>query len=350
MSARATHADVPLVAHVVHALRTGGLENGLVNLINRTPRERYRHVVVCLTGHDTFAARITREDTELFTLEKREGKNPSMYFRLWRLLRRLQPDIVHTRNMATLEAQLPAALAGVPCRIHGEHGRDTTDLDGDNSRYQWLRKAYRPLVHHFIPLSRELEAYLRLRIGVPAHRITRIRNGVDSARFHPPENGRLPLPFDDLAPDSVVIGTVGRMEAVKDPMNLVRAFLLLLENRPQWRRRLRLVMIGNGSLYADLRATLCEAHAEQLVWMPGDRDDVPEILRGLDLFALPSLVEGISNTLLEAMATGLPVVATQVGGNPELVDEDRTGRLVPRADPKALAQALANGVEEDDDE
>ena len=92
MTARATRAHVPLVAHVVHALRTGGLENGLVNLINRTPRDRYRHAVVCLTGHDTFAARIAREDTKLFALDKREGKDPSMYFRLWRLLWRLQPD------------------------------------------------------------------------------------------------------------------------------------------------------------------------------------------------------------------------------------------------------------------
>ncbi|MDZ7829191.1 MAG: glycosyltransferase [Halofilum sp. (in: g-proteobacteria)] len=183
------HDDTLLVAHVVHSLRTGGLENGLVNLINRMPAERYRHAVICLTDHDRFAERIERDDVPLFALNKREGKDPALYFRLWRTLRRLQPDLVHTRNLATVEAQLPAWLAGVPARIHGEHGRDMADLTGANRRYRLLRRILRPLVHHYIPLSRDLEGYLRDAIGVRPERMTRITNGVDVERFHPDARG-----------------------------------------------------------------------------------------------------------------------------------------------------------------
>jgi hypothetical protein len=106
------------VAHIVHGLRVGGLENGLINLINRTPRGRYRHAIICLTDYDRFFERIERPDeVDVFSLNKRDGKNPAMYLRLWRLLRQLRPDIVHTRNLAALEAQLFASLAGVPVTV-----------------------------------------------------------------------------------------------------------------------------------------------------------------------------------------------------------------------------------------
>lgn len=334
-------AAAPLIVHLVHRLDVGGMENGLVNLINRLPPERYRHAVVCMTGFTDFARRIERPDVGLHALHKRPGKDPAVYVRLWRLLRRLRPDIVHTRNLATLEGMLPAALAGVPGRVHGEHGRDVHDLDNTRRRYRWLRRAYRPLVQRYIALSAELDDYLRGAVGVPAARITRIYNGVDTARFHPPAAARDPLPVAGFAgPDEVVIGSVGRMEAVKDPLNLVRAFLLLLERRPQARAHLRLVMVGDGPLRVRALELLERGGAARLAWLPGSRDDVPALLRALDVFVLPSLAEGISNTVLEAMACARPVVATRVGGNPELVVEGGTGRLVPRADPQALAAAL----------
>ncbi|HHQ42191.1 MAG TPA: sugar transferase, partial [Chromatiales bacterium] len=137
----------PLVAHVIYRLQTGGLENGLVNLINRLPRERFRHAVVCLTEATAFAARIEREDVRVHELRKREGNDPALLWRLWRLFREMRPAIVHSRNLAALEAQLPAALAGVPCRIHGEHGWDVHDPDGRSRRYRLVRRLYRPFVH-----------------------------------------------------------------------------------------------------------------------------------------------------------------------------------------------------------
>src|SRR5262249_55664270 len=130
------------------------------------------------------------------------------------------------------------------------------------------------------------------------------------------------------------------MQVVKDQLTLVKAFLHLLKTEQNAHERLRLVMVGDGPLREEARQLLRQAHAEHLTWLPGERADIPTVMRALDVFVLPSLAEGISNTILEAMASGLPVVATRVGGNPELVDAGRTGLLVPAANPVAMAEAL----------
>jgi glycosyltransferase involved in cell wall biosynthesis len=130
------------------------------------------------------------------------------------------------------------------------------------------------------------------------------------------------------------------MQTVKDQTNLAHAFVLAVDAEPSLRERLRLVMIGDGPLRRESLAILEAAGLAELAWLPGERKDIPDVMRGLDCFVLPSLGEGISNTILEAMASGLPVIATAVGGNPELVQEGLTGHLVPAADPGALARAI----------
>lgn len=331
----------PLIAHIIYRLDIGGLENGLVNLINRMPAGRYRHAIICLTGYSSFRDRIQRDDVACYALHKQPGKDLRVLWRLFRLLRQLKPAIVHTRNLATLEGVLPAALAGVRCRVHGEHGRDVEDMDGSSVKHQWFRRFFRPFVSRYIPLSRDLEQYLHEKIGVPPARMTQIYNGVDSKTFHPATSAREPLPLAGFAgPDSVIVGTVGRMQTVKDQLTLVRAFLRVVQAEPGARERLRLVLVGDGPLRAEAEKLLAEAGASNLAWLAGARHDIPELLRGLDVFVLPSLAEGVSNTILEAMASGLPVVATRVGGNPELVEEGVTGMLVPAADPAAMAGAI----------
>jgi glycosyltransferase involved in cell wall biosynthesis len=130
------------------------------------------------------------------------------------------------------------------------------------------------------------------------------------------------------------------MQTVKAQTLLARAFVRALELEPSLRDRLRLVMVGEGPLRAECQALLDAAGVASLAWLPGERDDVPDVMRGLDCFVLPSLAEGISNTILEAMACGLPVLATAVGGNVELVDDGVTGALVAGADVDALAAGL----------
>jgi sugar transferase (PEP-CTERM/EpsH1 system associated) len=231
-------------------------------------------------------------------------------------------------------------------RIHGEHGREVDDLDGTNIRRRIERRLYKPFVHQYIALSQDLASYLHHKIGVPTSRIAQIHNGVDSALFHPAREHRDPLPHPDFSGSGrFVIGTVGRMQAVKDQLTLARAFVRVMQAMPGAEQRLRLVMVGDGPLREPVRMLLAEAGIDKYAWLPGNRDDIARIMRSFDLFVLPSLAEGISNTILEAMACGLPVLATAVGGNPELIQAGVTGTLVPRDDPESMARAIGTYAE-----
>lgn len=331
----------PLVAHVLHRFDVGGLENGVVNLINQLPAQRFRHAVIALTEVSEFRRRVQRDDVQFFALDKPPGQGLRVAPRMVSLLRRISPAIVHTRNLAALEMTLPAAWAGVPARVHGEHGWDTSDPDGRSRKFRLVRRFYRPFVHRYVALSRHLQRYLVDAVGVPGERVEQIYNGVDTRRFHPAAAGREPIagsPF--AAPEFWLVGTVGRLQAIKDQVLLARAFVRALELDPGARGRLRLVVAGDGPLRAQVEQVLHDGGAESLAWLAGSREDVPQVLRGLDAFVLPSLAEGISNTILEAMATGLPIVATAVGGNVELIEDGATGRLVPAGVVDTLAQAM----------
>ena len=335
-------ADRPLVAHVVYRFDTGGLENGLVNLINHMPADRYRHAVIALTQVTDFRQRVKRPDVQFIALDKPPGHAVKLYPRLVTLFRQLKPDVVHTRNLAALECALPAWWAGVSVRVHGEHGRDVEDKDGTNRKYQWLRRAYRPWVTHYVALSRDLAGYLTDKVGVPPGRLSQVYNGVDTARFHPAEGPARPpegCPFDPAR--HWLVGTVGRMQTVKDQPMLARAFVRLLARHPALRERVRLVMAGSGPLLAEVQRIVAEAGIADLCWLPGERTDVADVMRALSCFALPSQAEGISNTILEAMASGLPVVATDVGGNTELVEAGSTGLVVAPMNDEAMADAIA---------
>ncbi len=338
-----TRTEIPLIVHVIHRLDVGGLENGLINLINNIPKDRYRHAIVCLQGYTDFSKRLKRDDVALYDIAKRCGHDFGAYWRLFRLFRKLRPTIVHTRNLSALESQVIAALAGVHARVHGEHGRDSYDLYGQNRKYNLLRRLIRPFVSHYIAVSQDLQNWLIATIGVSPNRVSAICNGVDNVRFHPVKTMRDTLgPVGFFQPDSIVIGSVGRMAAVKDYPTLVRAFLRLLELAPELHERLRLLIVGDGESRAACQELLQQQGATQLAWLTGERIDIPELMAAMDIFVLPSLGEGFSNTLLEAMATGLPVVATHVGGNPELVRAGVTGTLVPSANVETMAQALLN--------
>jgi sugar transferase (PEP-CTERM/EpsH1 system associated) len=331
----------PLVLHVVYRFDVGGLENGVVNLINQMPASGYRHAVLALTEATDFRHRIRRDDVPVLALHKPPGHGFWHYPSLFRLMRQWRPAIVHTRNLAALEVVVPAWAAGVPVRIHGEHGRDIDDLDGTNRKYQWLRRLYRPFVSHYVSLGDELTDYLNRRVGVAPSSVTQIWNGVDTTHFTPSEGAPVTIegcPFDGNR--HWLVGTVGRMQAVKDQPTLARAFVLAMQHRPALRERARLVMIGEGPMRAESRAILEAAGLSELAWLPGERDDVAHVMRGLSCFVLPSLAEGISNTILEAMAAGLPVIATAVGANAALVQHGETGEIIPPADPEALAACI----------
>ena len=336
----------PLIAHVIYRLGVGGLENGLVNLINQLPSEAYRHAIICLKDSTNFKGRLKRNDVDIYHLNKKEGQDWSSYIKLYKLFKQIKPSIVHTRNLGTIEYQVPAWLAEVKHRVHGEHGWDVFDPDGTNIKYQRIRRLIKPLIHRFIPLSKHLESYLTEKIHVSDERITRICNGVDTRVFYPLPGNKTALagcPFS-FNRDEIVIGTVGRMHGVKDQLTLVKAFIQICEQYPELNAKLKLLIVGEGPLKARAEQMLEESQLSEQTWLPGERSDIAEILRHLDIFILPSQAEGISNTILEAMATGLPVIATDVGGNPELVIDGMTGCLVGPNNSELMAEKIMDYV------
>jgi glycosyltransferase involved in cell wall biosynthesis len=359
----------PLIAHIVHRFDVGGLENGLVNVVNGLPEDEFRHTIVALTKASDFRNRVRRADVQIVELKKRAGKDPSAYLRLFRVLRELRPTVLHTRNVGTLDCQVIGSLAGVRVRLHGEHGWDTHDPDGMNRKYLRRRRTMNPLVHGFVCVSKDIEQWLIERVGIPVRKVTRICNGVDIRRFTPSRwplvdrrwseapggagddrrssegEGAAVLPWgagwgDGSDPRKVVVGSVTRFSDIKDPLNLVHAFVLARRGVATAGIDLRLAMIGDGPLWQQSRAALDNQGESGAAWLPGARSDVPALLRVFDVYALGSLREGISNTILEAMASGLPVVASATGGNLELIVGGQTGMLVPPGDTPALAKAL----------
>ena len=322
------------------------MQNGLVNIINRLPRERFRHAIISLTESTDFINRVEPK-VVVRDLHKQAGKDLGLYQRTFRVLRELQPDIIHTRNLAALEMQIPAWLAGVKRRVHSLHGWDVGDLHGASKKNQWLNRLVAPLVHSYVPLSAELASYLRCQVGVAENKIESICNGVDTDHFSPTMTRQRvtqgQLQFDE---QSLVIGTVGRLEQVKDQQTLAHSFVHLINQRPELRQRVRLLIVGEGSQRGAIEAILHDGGCLDISWLPGEQHNIAEWLNAMDLFVLPSRAEGISNTILEAMACGLPVLATAVGGNQELVIDGQTGSLVPAMDMAAMAAAMATYIDE----
>ncbi len=327
-----------LIVHLIYRLDIGGMENLLVERINRMPAGAYRHAVVTLAGHTDFARKISKPGVEIHTLGKQAGLSPRTHADLFKLLRRLRPAILHTYNLAGIEYAPAALLAGVPVRVNGLHGRDGADPEGRNWKHKLLRRLMLPFYDCCYANSRDMEAWNRAVIGVPGHKSCLLNNGIDAERFRPLAQGEQRLEFG-FGPACKVIGTVGRVQDVKDHAALVDAFALLRALLPDM--PLRLAIVGDGPLLAPLRDKVRALGLAGLVWMPGARADIPDVMRGLDVYAISSIAEGTPGSVLEAMASGLPVVGTRVGGVPDVIDDGATGQLVPPRDPQAMAEALA---------
>ena len=336
--------NVTHIAHVINRLAVGGMENGVVNLINTLPPERFRHSVVCVKNATDFRDRIQGEDVAMYELKKAEGKDPGVYPRFWRLMRQIRPDIVHTRNLGTLDFAPVAALAGVPIRIHGEHGWEASDIRGSNPRYRRLRKVCDPFIRSYVSVSRDIATWLCDDIGIPIGKIRQIYNGVDLSRFKAGGVGTQ-LPFSQEG-NAFTFGFVGRMDPVKGLDVLVEAFAQLAKRSAAQNRQVRLVMIGDGPERVRCESALRTHGILDQVWLPGAQDDIPAVMRALDAFILPSLNEGISNTILEAMSSSLPIIATDVGGNPELIDSGSHGVLVPPGNAEILAREMENFLDD----
>ena len=350
------------IMHLVQSLEVGGLENGVVNLLNRLSGENFDHVVCCLTHAGKLADRIQSKDIKIVEVGLRTDRFRFPVLTLRRFIRRFAPDILHTRGWSTIDGIFAARIAGVGRVIHGEHGREATDPEGLNRKRKLIRKFLSPMVDHFVTVSEDLRSWLTERVGISALKVTTIHNGVDTRKFAPLDGPassarvlQLPATFSPPSPGSppscdisvlrrelglpveaVLIGTVGRLDPVKDHVSLLRAFAPLARGAEP----ARLIIVGEGPMRSEIESEIRKLRLDESVQMLGERQDIAELLKAFDVFSLTSIAEGISNTVLEAMASGLPVVATRVGGNPELVEHGVSGQLVQAGQVPAMTAAF----------
>lgn len=318
------------VLHIVSCLGRGGMEAGVVKLVTRCDPTRVVADVCTLEPPQAYQELFGGESM-LHELKRGSAFDVRMIAALARIMRRRRVDVVHTHAWGTLlEGWTAARLSRTPYVVHGEHG--TMQLRPLNVRLQRVlwRKADRLLA-----VSGELAGRMAERVGVRRDKIEVIPNGVDTEQFGfiSRADARATLA---LAADVFVVASIGRLVHVKNYPLLVDA-ARAVKNAGV---RAQFLVAGDGPLRGDLERKIADAGLQESVRLLGARNDAPTLLAAADAFALTSWSEGMSNTILEAMAARRPVVATRVGGNPELVDEGKSGILVSPDDPRELAEAL----------
>lgn len=311
------------VVHVSRGLDVGGQERLLIDFARRIDRRRFDLHFVSLTTRGSLASKISDLGWPVTALNQPEGLRPRTIWNLIRFFRRQRCDVLHTHDDKPLVYAAPAArLAGVPRTIHSHHHGP---VDYIQRRQLFLLRCVAVLPDRFVCVSRDSMRYLASQ-GVGTRRLLTVHNGIDLDIF----------PYRTPDPSGPVV-CVARLSPEKDIANLLHAVAAIRPIVPDF----RLEIAGDGPLRDELRRLADTLRLTHAVRFLGEVNDVPALLARARLFVLPSRTEGISLTILEAMARGLPVVATRVGGNPEVVVEGETGLLVPPRDPQALAGALA---------
>lgn len=326
------------ILHILHSLQIGGLENGVVNLINNLNDNRFEHAICCIDTSGPTAEKLGKP-VEIFSLDKGKKRDYLLPFKIAKVIKKIQPDIVHTRNWSAIDGVIGAKLVGIKFVVHGEHGREAADPTGANIVRKKVRKVLNPWISRFITVSAELKNWLVYDIGIPEKKVMQIINGVDTNRFMPPQEKKLAKKEAGFNPDTHIIGIVGRLDPVKDHETLFRAFSILRNEKN--RETLKILVVGTGHMEKMLRGIAEDLNISENVVFAGDTKDVQRFYRCMDVYVLPSIAEGISNTILEAMSSGLPVIATRTGGSPELVDEGMTGFLFTPGDCKELAGRIS---------
>ena len=321
------------VLHVLHQLAVGGAENGVVNIVNRMDSERFIPMIVTFVPGGKLRERVDESRVKVIEyLNKRLGNDWRLPVQLAKIFRKERPHIVHTHAWGTLcEGWIAVKLARVPVWIHGEHGTmEEKPFNRRIQRYLWRR------ADQVLAVSGVLANRLATTMHFPRKHIRAIVNGVNLSQFQPGlavESLRASL---KLSRDTRIVGIVGRLEPVKDHATFLQAMAYVVARYSN----VCALIIGDGSLNLSLQQQVEKLKLTQHVRFLGRRDDIPQLLNLMDVFVLSSRSEGMSNTILEAMATGLPVVATHVGGNPEIVQDGETGMLVESDNSRELADSI----------
>jgi sugar transferase (PEP-CTERM/EpsH1 system associated) len=330
------------IMHVLDNLGTGGTQIALANLIERMDQVRFEHVLcgmrpLDISGPNYFDIRLPQGLVRTVSLRRRAANSKAQVASLSRLIHEIKPDIVHSRNWSAIEGVIAGRLIRTRAIVHSEHGLDSVSIEKEPWRRIVFRRLAFELADRVVCVSHQLRGIHSRRTGFPQHKMTVIHNGVDTKRYYPNPAIRTQIREELKIPENdFCIGCVGNLTPVKDYMTVFNAIEKVAKVCTDW----RLVIIGKGPELPKLQHWL-STHAElrSRVAFLGLSERVPEMLNAMDMYVLSSITEGISNSLLEAMATSLPVTVTCTGGNPEVVVESH-GLLFPVGDFSTLAEHI----------
>ncbi len=319
------------IVHVLSSFGVGGQERVALDLAIGQKQRGHRVSVISLAPppDGAMADEFREHGIAVDRVEKRGGLDPTLVPRLARVLRQLRAQVVHTHNPLPLIYGAPAARIAGAAAIHTKHGRNPA---GRANRL--LRRAAAQLAHAFVAVSETTAEQAREQHDAPRSRMHTIANGIRLDRYHPDTEARAAARVELGLGDATVVGHVGRLDSYKNQAMLVRAMAPMLSSR------VRLVIVGDGPARGEVEAAIAALPDPRWVVMTGRRMDVPRLMPAFDVFALSSQTEGLPLVVPEAMAAGLPIVTTAVGGIPTVIDEGETGLLVP-VDEIALRKALA---------
>lgn len=332
------------IMHVLDRLASGGMERSLLKVISGQDPDVFEHSICTVRGADTEFG--LPPSVNLIQAGRESIDFQFNVPRLWRIMRKCCPTIVHSRNWGGLEAVFAARLAGVPVVVHSEHGYDMGTLRSFPVRQRLVRSLAYAMADCVFAVSDELKNFHAAQAIVRAASIKVLYNGVDTQRFRPNPEKRLAVRRElNISDDALVVGSVGRMVAIKNYSLLLQAAEDVVARIPN----VRIALVGSGPELCNLEAQVGKSsRLSTRVLFVGSSERISDLLNALDVFVLPSFAEGLSNTLLEALAVGLPIVATAVGGNPEVITDGVEGYLFSPGDIQGLSlrlQAILSGAE-----
>lgn len=318
------------VLHLLLSLETGGMERFVYEHCLEMDKDKFNVSVCCIDRLGGFYQSLIGNGIRVDLLQKNQGHFDWLFpFKLRNYLKKNNIHVLHIHSGAFFLGSVAGFLARTPGILYTEHGRHLIEP----KIIFVLDKISSMLADRIVTVSPVLEKHLIERIKLPANKISTIINGVNTKCFAPREKSKVLLAELGVDDNFKIIGAVGRLAHIKDHATLIKSYKKVLEKIPE----ARLILVGEGPCETDLKELSKELGVYESVVFAGNRSDIPDILNLFDVFVLSSLREGTSLSLLEAMASGVPSVVTNVGGNPNIVLNDYNGYLVEAKDVEQMS-------------
>lgn len=298
------------VVHLVYSFGCGGLEKVIVNLINHSKQYDVEHIIISLTDDLAMQEQLA-EKIKIYVLNKASGNDISSHLKLFKILKKIKPQVINTYNFGTIEYHLIAKIAGVPVRVHSDHGRGGDDPQGKNKLHNFFRKFISHFITEYVVVSYDLFQWVSTILKINEKKLSLIFNGVV-----------IPNDATYIEKEPQKFVTIGRLDKVKNQKFLINTFAYAIRNVAGF-EQCRLDIVGDGPLYNELSTLIESLDMENAIKLLGFRDDIPAILNESDVFVLSSVYEAMPMTILEAMANKVPVVCTNVGGISQFISEQQ---------------------------